>query len=167
MSKRLFLYDVEEALQDRFLQLKDRDLLFSAAPKVQHCIGCFGCWIKTPGRCVIQDRCIVMPSYLAQCSEVIVVSPIVYGGYSPKIKAVLDRSIGYLLPYFRIVNHEMHHQMRYHNPFVFSVCFYGACGESEKNIARRLVKANAVNLGAGSCSIRFFPSAKEAVEELL
>ena len=48
-----------------------------------------------------------------------------YGGYSQSIKAVLDRSIGYLLPYFRLVGGAMHHQMRCDNPFALDVHFYG------------------------------------------
>ena len=23
--------------------------------KIAHCVGCFGCWTKTPGRCVIRE----------------------------------------------------------------------------------------------------------------
>lgn len=141
-------------------------MLFSASPQVRHCIGCFGCWIKTPGRCVIQNRCTALPSYLAQSNQVDIISPIVYGGYSPKVKAVLDRSIGYLLPYFRIVSHEMHHQMRHQNPFALNVCFYGKCSHGEKRIAERLVKANAINLGAGSNSTNFYKSVDEIAEVL-
>ena len=166
MTKRLLIYDVDESYQDLFLQQGKRDLLMPASPQVGYCIGCFGCWIKTPGKCVIQDRCSVMPSYLAQSGEVVIVSPIVYGGYSPKVKAILDRSIGYLLPYFRIVSHEMHHQMRYQNPFVFNVYFYGKCSEGRRRIAERLVKANSINFGAGRDSVHFYETMDEIAEVL-
>lgn len=166
MPKRLLIYDVDESFQGVFLRQKERDLLFSASPQVRHCIGCFGCWIKTPGRCVIQDRCAVMPSYLAQANEVVIVSPMVYGGYSPNVKAVLDRSIGYLLPYFRIISHEMHHRMRVQNPFALNVYFYGECNEAERRVAGRLVQANAVNFGAGSYSVHFNDSIDEITEVL-
>ena len=109
------------------------DILFSARPIVNHCMGCFGCWIKTPAKCVIKDRCDVMTSYIPKCDELVVISPILYGGYSDNIKAVLDRSIGYILPYFRIVNGEMHHKMRYENPFKFNVHFYGECDVEDKS----------------------------------
>lgn len=167
MPKQLFIYDVNDSLQDMFAQRGDDMLPFSASPAVKNCLGCFGCWIKTPGQCVIPDRCQVIPSYIAQCSEVIILSPIFCGGYSQKVKAVLDRSIGYILPYFRIVNKEMHHQMRYENPFRLSVHFYGECDEKERETARRLVKANAVNLGAGDYSVDFYDTAEDAGRTLL
>ncbi len=116
---------------------------------------------------MIKDRAGVLPAWLAQCGELILVSPILYGGYSRNVKAALERSIGFLLPFFRIVNGEMHHQMRQENPFKLTACFYGPCGAGEQDIAMRLVRANAVNFGAGSCSVAFFDTAQELREAVL
>lgn len=157
-NKRLFIYDVDEKYEDIFLKFSDDDFLFSASPSVKGCIGCFGCWIKTPGQCVLKDRCNVIQNYILKSNEVVIVSPILYGGYSPNIKSVLDRSIGYILPYFRIVDGEMHHQLRYKHSFKLSVYFYGKCDDDEKNLAKRLVKANAVNLGAENYEVNFYDS---------
>ena len=79
------------------------------------CIGCFGCWIKTPGSCVLPDSYQEMGKLLSRTSELILISRCCYGGYSPYVKNVLDRSIGYIQPFFRIVHGEMHHVMRHDN----------------------------------------------------
>lgn len=167
MQKRLIIYDVDAPDGQEFFPADGDTLAFPAAPAVHHCIGCFGCWTKTPGKCVIKDRACVLPAWIAQCGELILVSPILYGGYSRNVKAALDRSIGYLLPYFRIVNGEMHHQMRHENPFKLTACFYGPCSGEEREIAGRLVRANAVNFGAGSCSVTFFDTAQALREAVL
>lgn len=167
MENRLIIYDVYKGDENLFLQMEDKDILFSASPLVKHCVGCFGCWIRTPGRCVIKDRCRVLPSYISKSKEVVIISPIVYGGYSQKVKAVIDRSIGYVMPYFRIVDGEMHHKMRYNNPFNLKVYFYGECDNDEIDIAKRLVKANAINLGAGSYSVYFHDSIDSIRKEIL
>lgn len=166
-QNRLVIYDVEEKYEDMLSGLADDSFLFSASPLVNHCLGCFCCWVKTPGDCIIRDRCHVIPKSIAKCSELIVLSPVLYGGYSQRIKAVMDRSIGYLLPYFRIIEGEMHHEMRYNNPFKFSVCFYGHCDDDEKNIARRLIRANAINFGAKSSSVSFYKTVDEMMRDLV
>lgn len=166
MSKRLIIYDIANFDEKRFLKEHSDDLLFSASPMVKHCIGCFGCWVKTPGKCVIKDRCGVMPSYMAQSEEIMIISPMLYGGYSQNIKAIMDRSIGYVLPFFQIVNGEMNHRMRYQNPFRLRVHFYGSCNQAERETAKQLVGANAVNLGAGSHSVDFYASFEPILEEI-
>lgn len=149
---RLIIYDIPNEI----LSAKKDDILFSANPIVKPCMGCFGCWIKTPGRCVINDRCSDIPLFISKCDEMILISPILFGCYSESIKAVIDRSIPYILPYLRIVGGEMHHKMRYKHSFKLTVLFYGKCDLEERQIAESLVRANSVNFGAKSYEVRFF-----------
>lgn len=160
---RLIIYDI----QNETPKAENGDILFFANPIVKPCMGCFGCWTKTPGRCVINDRCRDIPSYIAKCDELILISPILFGGYSENIKAVIDRFIPYVLPYFRIVDGKMHHKMRYKHSFDLTVLFYGKCDSEEKQIAESLVNANAVNFGAKNCKVKFFDNVEELKGELI
>ncbi|AQS08487.1 hypothetical protein CLOBY_05950 [Clostridium saccharobutylicum] len=31
---------------------------------INGCLGCFNCWLKTPGRCIIEDSYTEMPKYI-------------------------------------------------------------------------------------------------------
>lgn len=168
MKYRFLVHDLTEAETAHIFGEMSPDILaFSALPRVKHCVGCFGCWLKTPGTCVISDRCSDTPAMLAASKEMILISRNLYGGFSPEVKAVLDRSIGYAMPFFRIIEGEMHHTMRYDNPFALTVHFYGdAISEQERLIAKRLVKGNMLNLGAERHQVYFHDSIdalKEAV----
>ncbi|MGM9550677.1 MAG: flavodoxin family protein [Clostridia bacterium] len=163
MGRRLIIYDIKNFSYPG----RTGDILFSANPIAEPCKGCFNCWVKTPGKCVINDRCSHIPSEIAMCDEMVLISPILYGGYSENIKAVIDRSIPYVLPYFRILKGEMHHKMRYSNPFKLTACFYGICDEEEKQIAENLVKANSLNFGAKSYEVKFFDELDQLRSEVL
>lgn len=114
---------------------------------IRNCIGCFGCWIKTPGICILKDGYQNMGELLSKCDDLIIISKCIYGSYGPFIRNVLDRSISYLLPYFVTVNGETHHRKRYAHKFGLSVYFYGNdISESEKATAKALVAANSMNL---------------------
>lgn len=168
MNRQLILHDLPESEVSTILGAPhDTDLMFAAAPEVKHCIGCFGCWVKTPGQCIIRDRCAITPALLASSSEMIIISRLAYGGFSPAVKAVLDRSIGYIMPYFRIVNDEMHHTMRYENPFKLSAHFYGEGFDPvEQDLARQLVAANSINLGAAEHEVVFHEHIQVLTETL-
>jgi multimeric flavodoxin WrbA len=115
--------------------------------KIHNCISCFGCWVKTPGTCVLKDGYQNMGELLSKCDELIIISRCIYGSYSPFVRNVLDRSIPYLLPYFVTKNGETHHQKRYDHKFSLAVHFYGSdITTAEKTTAEALVKANSVNL---------------------
>ncbi len=165
MEKRLILYDFGP--EDRQAEGPDgQDHYFPAQPLVAGCLGCFGCWVKTPGRCVIQDRASLLPGLMKECQHYLILSPILYGGYSVCVKRAMERCLGYLQPYLRIVQGEMHHKLRYDHPFRLTVWFYGPCGPDQQETARQLVRANGLNLGAACCEVRFFDS-KDQVKEAL
>lgn len=77
------------------------------------CAGCFGCWTRTPGECVIDDSSRdILRSYVG-ADIVVYVTPVTFGGYSSQLKKMLDRFIGVLDPRFTIVGGEVHHLLRY------------------------------------------------------
>ncbi|HHU07858.1 MAG TPA: flavodoxin family protein [Clostridiaceae bacterium] len=135
---------------------------------LHYCIGCFGCWIKTPGQCVIKDGYSNMGQLLSRCDELILVSKCTYGGFSPFIKNLLDRSISYISPYFVTRNGEMHHKRRYDNVISISAYFYGEdISQSEKETAKSLVSANAVNYDGKVKNVLFFSTAEEVKAVLI
>ena len=50
------------------------------------CIGCFCCWRKTPGECVIKDGYENMGALIHHADEVVVISRYTYGGFSSFVK---------------------------------------------------------------------------------
>lgn len=124
-------------------------LVFGDDGSIRNCTGCFACWVRTPGACAIRDRYGDMGQCLGRCENLVLVSRCVYGGASPFVKQVLDRSIPYLHPDFVIKNGETHHKMRYQNHIGLSTLFYGGdLTQGERDTARRWVAAMATNLNA-------------------
>jgi multimeric flavodoxin WrbA len=143
-------------------RVNDRLICLDGDKEIHHCVGCFGCWVKTPGRCVIRDGYENMGELLGRCTELVIVSECVYGSFSPFVKNVLDRSIPYISPYFVMRNKEMHHKQRYKNVINISVYFYGMnITGNEKTTAADIVAANAVNFYTTVKEIAFYNSADE------
>ncbi|MDR1953998.1 MAG: hypothetical protein LBQ21_05925 [Clostridiales Family XIII bacterium] len=151
---RLLIHDLDGFTAANVLDGISEDTeVIAAVPSVAHCVGCFGCWVKTPGRCVIEDRIADYQEKLAHCAELIIVSRLVYGGFSPDIKAVVDRTIPYLLPFFIIADDRMRHSPRYANRFALSCYFYREAAETpvtieEKN--RSLIEVAAEGLAVSA-----------------
>ncbi len=123
---------------------------------IRPCIGCFGCWVKTPGQCVIPDAYQTMARRIHAAEEVVVRTKWTYGGFSPFVKNVFDRSIGVVLPFFEIVKGEMHHQKRYPEIKPITVHFRGSGLDSEKQaLSRRYVEAVCLNLQGAVKEITF------------
>ena len=162
--KRLIIYDVPTGHIGPYTN--EEDILVNASDIHHYCIGCFGCWLKTPGTCIIKDGFENMGQRLSQVSAFILISKATFGSYSSAVKTVLDRSISYVLPFFEIRNGDMHHGERYHNDLTISALFYGDMSDEEKRTAESLVQANAVNLNAALGKVHFVEG-MENIREVL
>ena len=130
--------------------------------EIKNCIGCFGCWGKTPGRCVIHDGYENTGIDLGKCTEVILISKCYYGSVSPFVKTVQDRAISYIHPDFVIRKGEMHHKRRYDNIISLTAYFYGEnITEEEKETAKNLMQANADNYDGLVKAVHFYRSVEE------
>lgn len=154
---KILIHDLkEEQLHELFPQLDEDITVIADNYPISQCIGCFGCWIKTPTACVIKDSYQGIGRLISQCEELIIISRCIYGGFSPYVKNVLDRSIAYIHPYFVIRNGEMHHRSRYKDQIELTVLFYGSdITPEERSTAAELVSANGINLNVKSLSVRF------------
>jgi multimeric flavodoxin WrbA len=82
--------------------------------KLAHCIGCFGCWLETPGICRFKE-----PAYQelfkawVQSDVVVMLTPVCFGSYSSILKIFIDRILPVLQPFFQNYHGEIHHIPRY------------------------------------------------------
>ncbi|EFL51728.1 conserved hypothetical protein [Solidesulfovibrio fructosivorans JJ]] len=126
---------------------------------VSPCKGCFGCWIKTPGRCLIDDPCRELAGRLIASDAVVFASPIVFGGLSGQMKTVLERCVlPTLLPFFRKVEGRTRHPLRYgRNPDVISLGWLPHRDVEQERLFQGLLDRNAANLGSArkaSCVVQ-------------
>jgi hypothetical protein len=77
------------------------------------CIGCWNCWLKTPGRCAMKDQMAEIYRNYINSDTVILLMDTAQGFVSHQAKAFLDRIIPLYHPYIEIVDGECHHVARY------------------------------------------------------
>lgn len=110
------------------------------------CVGCFGCWLKTPGECIIKDKGPEIAKKYVQSDLTVFITPITFGGYSYQLKKMVDRLLPTVTPFFKVHEGEIHHVQRY--PRDLQRVWIGYIpqqdAESEK-IFRKLAKRQAIN----------------------
>jgi multimeric flavodoxin WrbA len=144
------------------LAFKDEIIEVNAKNKAAPCQGCFKCWRKNAGYCVTKDSLQHIGAAIGTSDKITIISEISYGGYSSSIKRVIDRSIGFSIPFFIYREWKTHHMKRYrHSHQMLSVYFYGQASEFEKETAKELVKMNSINMGIKEVRIAFVDTAEE------
>ena len=159
---KLLIHDLnEKEWNEAAEQYRDYEVI-SGRGSITPCTGCFGCWLKNPGQCVMQDGYENMGELIHRADEVTVISRYTYGGFSSCVKNVLDRSIGWVLPYFEVVEGEMHHRKRYPEEKPFTFIFRGsAFTAEEKEKAKAYTEAVCRNLRGRVKELAFVPCEPE------
>jgi multimeric flavodoxin WrbA len=81
--------------------------------EIHSCTGCWGCWVKTPGECIIPDDSLEIRKEIIHSDLLIFASPLIMGFTSALLKIMQDKLIPLVHPYIELVNNECHHIKRY------------------------------------------------------
>jgi hypothetical protein len=105
-----YLEDLSETLHARRHTV---DLLPLRDMQIHYCTGCWGCWVKTPGRCVAQDDSDQVCRAVLHADLALWASPVMMGFYSALLKKTTDKLIPLIHPYIVVDQGEAHHRARY------------------------------------------------------
>lgn len=115
--------------------------------EIAPCRGCFACWVKTPGICIIDDVGRDVARSVIRSDLAVFVTEITFGGYSSILKKAVDRLIPLILPFFHRVNGEVHHAPRYGSyPSLLGIGLLPASNGEQERIFRTTVARNAINM---------------------
>ena len=67
--------------------------IFLAEKNIQHCKGCFSCWLNSPGQCVIKDDMAGTLAHTAGADVLILATPLYFDNISSMLKVFMDRSV--------------------------------------------------------------------------
>lgn len=101
--------------------------------KIKNCIGCFSCWTKTPGQCVLKDDMTgeLFPKWLA-CDLVIYATPLYYHTINAAMSTFMERTLPAILPFFeRDADGKTYHPLRHKIPpsVLLTVCGFPDASE--------------------------------------
>jgi NADPH-dependent FMN reductase len=81
--------------------------------RIAPCDGDFGCWIKTPGRCVHADAGREVSPRMMAADLVVLFTRVTFGGFSYELKKAVDHAIPALTPWLNAQDGTTGHPNRY------------------------------------------------------
>jgi multimeric flavodoxin WrbA len=117
--------------------------------RIAQCRGCFGCWVRTPGQCIIDDDANEIMRSFVSSHVIVLLTPVTFGGHSSQLKKALDRMLGSALPYLERCGRDTRHPRRY--DIAQRMVFVGLLPERDHEAQvtyRELSKMNALNFRA-------------------
>jgi multimeric flavodoxin WrbA len=95
--------------------------VFLKEKKIRPCMGCFNCWIKTPGQCAIRDDQADVLEKVRQADVLALATPLYVDGMTAQSKVFVDRLLPLAKPEFVLRDGHCRHPARYDHPWKFLV----------------------------------------------
>lgn len=93
--------------------------------KINHCLGCFNCWTRTPGVCVHKDDQKELLDKMERSELIVYAIPLYYHSMPGQVKDHFDRQLPRVHPYVEQRNGRTSHPRRsatQQNFILFSIC---------------------------------------------
>lgn len=115
----IYLKDLQHILE---IKKQETKLIMLRSLQLHDCIGCYTCWVKTPGICCFDDGMDeILKEYLA-ADIVIYASPVIMSYVSALLKRATDRMLPVMHPFLKLNGDRMSHFLRYsHYPKPFLI----------------------------------------------
>ncbi len=122
--------------------------IFLAKKNIRYCTGCFSCWNKHPGQCVIKDDMEVLREKLLASDVIVYATPVYVDNVTGILKTFMDRLVPIIDPHFyKDENDECLHRKRYDKyPKIVVIANCGYPEPSHFQVLRLLFRRNARNM---------------------
>ena len=80
---------------------------------LKYCTGCWGCWVKTPGKCQSDSASQEMDEAIINSDFLLWAAPLKMGYPSELLKMAMDKHLPLIHPYMVVDQYEAHHLKRY------------------------------------------------------
>jgi len=119
----------------------DTEEVFLVERDIKHCRGCFGCWGRTPGRCVINDEMLGLMELFLESDYVGLGTPVYSMYMTGLLKSFMDRLLPLATPHIRKnADGAFYHDGRIKRfPRVFYVANCGFPGEHNFDLLKATV----------------------------
>ena len=115
----------------------ETETLYLRNYQIKHCLGCFSCWVKTPGRCVQKDDMAeeLYDRYL-QADLAVLATPLYHFNMNARMKMFIERTLPMVSPLFKDRGERTGHPCRFER--VPQVAAVSVCGFPEPEHFRAL-----------------------------
>ena len=91
------------------------EILYAAELNIKDCLGCFSCWNKTPGCCILKDDMSVVLEKIRLADIVVWATPLYHFGMTARLKRIMERTLPLCKPYIVKRGDHYSHPLRYEN----------------------------------------------------
>jgi len=99
--------------------------------RVRNCLGCFACWVKTPGRCLQEDDMTgELFDRFVEADLVVLATPLYHYNMNARLKTFIERTLPLNLPFFVNQGERTDHPIRFEK--VPRVVALSVCGFPEQ-----------------------------------
>lgn len=98
-AERSNTMNVTRAFLEGFPDDAEIEIVHLSKLEIKPCMGCYSCWKKTNGKCVIQDDMQALYGKISRADIVIESFPLFFFGMPSTVKAMTDRCLPFMMPY--------------------------------------------------------------------
>lgn len=109
----------------------DVDVIYLKDKKINHCLGCATCWIKTPGVCVHQDDMPELLDKALRADIIVFATPVYFYTVTGLMKNFMDRLLPFIKPYYVKYGDRYGHPVRCDGK-KYKVVLISNCGFPER-----------------------------------